>query len=54
MAEKNQELFEEFKEKGIPMYDYCGFCDEGNSLLYVMRYKNSIKYLCDKCRNLSS
>lgn len=54
MTEKNEPTFEEFKEKGIPMEDYCDVCDNGSSLLYKLNKGRFVYYCCDKCKMVTS
>ena len=46
--------FEEFKEKGLPMNDYCEICDEGDNLFYVLEKGPFRYYCCHKCKSVSS
>ena len=51
MSEVKEPTFEEVKEKGIPMQDFCEFCNEFNHL-YVYNDGNLVRWACDECEQV--
>lgn len=49
---KKTPLFEEIKEQGVPMEDTCDFCNDGNSLMYMLIIEEMTYVACDKCESV--